>query len=103
LLAATAIGCGAEDPSSSDDDLTASALEAKVTSLVAASQERVFVNMQKKPSSSLTGALTAAAKRGVAVRAILSTAGGHDATWLIQQGLESNGVDVDVRSDNPAG
>src|SRR5581483_7927280 len=44
----------------------------------------------------------AASQRGVDVHVVL-LAGSHDTTWMLQQHLESSGLDVDVRSSAVTG
>jgi phosphatidylserine/phosphatidylglycerophosphate/cardiolipin synthase-like enzyme len=104
LSAAVALaGCGADpgsDPSTDSDELVA-ASEPAMIALGAASQHSLYVRLSSKPSKALTDALIAAAKRGVDTHALLPGTGSFDATWMLQQHLESSGVDVDVRDDKP--
>jgi phosphatidylserine/phosphatidylglycerophosphate/cardiolipin synthase-like enzyme len=96
LLAAA---CSAPDSGGDDasqDELSRS--DATVVSMATSAKSTVYANLSSKPSRTVVDALVDAAKRGVQVRALLAK-GEHDATWMTQQQLESNGVDVDVRSD----
>jgi phosphatidylserine/phosphatidylglycerophosphate/cardiolipin synthase-like enzyme len=100
-LATTSVAaCAAstDDAATEADDV--SAADAAVIALGAASQQTLFVRFPEKPSKELTDAVIAAAKRGVDTRAVLSRSDeAFDSTWMLQQRLESSGVDVDVRSD----
>jgi phosphatidylserine/phosphatidylglycerophosphate/cardiolipin synthase-like enzyme len=102
--AAALPACSAEteDAAPSDEeDLTAT--DTAIVTLATASKERIYVSFTAKSSSKVGDALIAAAKRGVDARAILDAKGEHDATWTLQQHLESSGVDVDVRDDVVSG
>ena len=94
LLVATACAMDVSDDASSEEDLTT---ETAMIGLLQSSQEVVYANVKSTASKSLSDALVHAAARGVAVRVVLAP-GSHDTTWLLQQHLESSGVDCDVHS-----
>ena len=98
LLAACAVQ--ADEASSTEDDL--STTDTATVGMVQGSQRVVWANLASTAPKAVSDSLVAAAKRGVDVHVIL-TAGSHDPTWLLQQHLESNGVDVDVRATALAG
>jgi phosphatidylserine/phosphatidylglycerophosphate/cardiolipin synthase-like enzyme len=99
--AAALPACAAQsdDPSAADEEADLTGTDTAIVTLANASKSRIYVAFNAKSSSNVGDALVAAAKRGVDARAILDASGDHDATWTLQQHLESSGVDVDVRND----
>ena len=82
---------------SSEEELTT---ESAMIGLCQTSQHTAYANLKSTASKSLSDELIAAAHRGVDVHVVLAP-GAHDTTWLLQQHLESSGVDVDVHSAVP--
>ena len=82
------------DDGSSEDELTT---ESAMVGLLDGAQHAAWVNVKSSASKTLQTSLVSAAQRGVDVHVVL-TAGSHDTTWLLQQHLESSGLDVDVRT-----
>lgn len=80
------------------DALTAN--DQAMIDLVATAKKTVYANVDGRAPKELAAALIAAAKRGVEVH-VLVTIHSHDTTWLLQQRLESSGVDNDVRTSSP--
>jgi phosphatidylserine/phosphatidylglycerophosphate/cardiolipin synthase-like enzyme len=102
LVVGCATGCASEtDDAATDSDEVVTANEQAIIALGAASQHSLYVRLSTKPSKELTAALIDAAKRGVDTHALLPGTGSFDSTWMLQQHLESSGVDVDVRNDKP--
>ena len=81
------------DVDEGQDALTAN--DQAVIDLVAQAKKTVYANVDGRAPKELAAALIAAAKRGVDVH-VLITINSHDTTWLLQQRLESSGVDADV-------
>ena len=98
-LAAPGCAASTEDsaPVVAEADLSAS--DDAVAALASTAKGHLYVSLTARTGPVATSALIAAAKRGVTVRAILDAGGSFDATWTMQQHLESSGVDVDVRTD----
>lgn len=86
------------DVDEGQDALTAN--DQAVIDLVAQAKKTVYANVDGRAPKELAAALIAAAKRGVDVH-VLITINSHDTTWLLQQRLESSGVDADVRTSSP--
>jgi phosphatidylserine/phosphatidylglycerophosphate/cardiolipin synthase-like enzyme len=95
-IAACAAESGSDD-GTSDDALTS---DATMISAVKAANTTFYARLPQAPSKELGDALIAAAQRGVEVRTILPKGSDFDTQWLLQQHLESSGVDVDVRTDH---
>lgn len=95
-------GCAdTSDDAATDSDEVVTANEKAMITLGAASQHTLYVRLSTRPSKELTTAVIDAAKRGVETHALLPGTGAFDATWMLQQHLESSGIDVDVRNDKP--
>ncbi len=101
LILGLAAACSAatENASSDDSDLTGG--DTATVDLATQATTSLYVAISAKTSSKVTDALVAAAARGVPTRAIVVD-GSFDATWTLQQHLESSGVNVDVRAASPA-
>jgi cardiolipin synthase len=92
------LGCAlpADEGTSADDVSSTSAM----VTLIQSSKTVVYGNITSTASKSLSSALITAAHAGVEVHVFLKE-GSHDTTWLLQQSLESNGVDCDVVVKSP--
>jgi cardiolipin synthase A/B len=104
LILGFAAACSAatgvtDDSASGESDLTGG--ESAAIDLVTQATKSLTVTVSAKTSSKLADAVVAAAARGVPTRAIVVD-GAFDATWTLQQHLESSGVDTDVRAVSPA-
>ncbi len=96
VMSLAACGGGSDDGATADDDITAT--DRATVALANGSEHTLYVKLDK-PSKDLEDAMVAAAKRGVDARAVLVPSTDFDASWMLQQHLESSGVDVDVRRD----
>ncbi len=102
LLLLTA-ACGASDASSdaeTEDALGGTKTEQAMAAVCGDAKTVLFANVKGSASTTLSSALITAAKRGVDVHVVL-TPTSFDGSWMLQQHLESSGVDVDVRTDDP--
>ena len=92
--------CGADHATTGDEaDLTSGD-----TALIGAAKQAsqtMYVTLDPKQSSRVGDALVEAVARGVKVRGVV-VEGEHDATWTLQQHLESSGLDLDVVRASPA-
>ncbi len=98
-LAAPGCAALAEEGSPAVEEADLSASDQAVATLAGTAKGHLYVSLTARSGTVATAAMIAAAKRGVTVRAILDSRGDFDATWTMQQHLESSGVDVDVRTD----
>ena len=99
LLGAACGSSAGADARGDEADLTGADDKAMIALSVGA-QTSLFVKFPADPSTDLSKAMITAAQRGVRVRGLLPVGSSHDTTWLLQQHLESSGVDVDVRTDD---
>ena len=99
-LAVAACG-GSPDDAVTGDDAEVTAADRAVITLGATSTRALFVRFPERPSKELSQAVIDAAKRGVDTRVVMTSTGSFDSSWMMQQHLESSGVDVDVRKDKP--
>lgn len=98
-FAAACSGASTDGASAEEADLTAT--DTAVADLAGQATHALTVTVSAKTSSKVSDAMVAAAARGVVTRAIVVD-GSFDATWTLQQHLESSGVDTDVRTTSPA-
>jgi phosphatidylserine/phosphatidylglycerophosphate/cardiolipin synthase-like enzyme len=101
VSAVAACGGAGEEAAAGSEDLTAA--DTATVAAANGARTRVYARLSGASATQVGDALVAAAQRGLDVRAVLPAASGTgwDATWLLQQHLESSGVDVDVRTDSP--
>jgi phosphatidylserine/phosphatidylglycerophosphate/cardiolipin synthase-like enzyme len=79
-----------------------SAAEQAIIAALGAAKGHGYLYLSSSASNGLIAAVVAAAQRpGMQVKTILDTSAGFDKTWLLQQHLESSGVDTDVQAKGP--
>jgi phosphatidylserine/phosphatidylglycerophosphate/cardiolipin synthase-like enzyme len=97
-----AIACGSPaGPQLGEADQALSSRESSIIDAANQAAQDLMVAIDGSASAAVSTALVSAAARGVRSRGIIVETD-HDATWTLQQRLESSGVDVDVRTESPA-